>query len=274
MKSIKSKLQRGLGFMVFACLMCLCLSAVFAVEGSAVTDWENDILRGTGYGIPQKDAENPGQARIWAHQAAMMDAYRRLGEAANGIHITADSTISRNISTGDIVSGQVDAVIKRAKVISEDYDQWGNCTVVLEVPLYGVTNSIAKVALKPVAADAFPEPTTEVSASGGYTGLVVDCSGLGLTPNMSPVIQDADGRNIYGYDQLDSGMVVAKGMASFAKGMKGNLNRAGSNPLVVKATSLTHNNSYPVISADDADKILAENGASHFLDECKVVLVQ
>ncbi|MBO6203260.1 MAG: hypothetical protein J6O13_06985 [Selenomonas sp.] len=290
--------MRHLGPAILAvCLvMCLGMSSLFAAQGSAVTDWENDIIRGTGYGIPKDGAKNPGQARIWAHQAAMLDAYRRLAEQAEGIHVTADSSIADNISSGDIVSGAVDAVIKRAKIVSEDYDQYGNCSIVLEVPLYGVTNSIAKVALKPVEKEAFPSPSVNVSvsvettttvggssagtapagitATGGYTGLIVDCSGLRLQPVMSPVIRNAEQQPIYGYKNLDYDKVIAKGMASYANGMSGNKSRAGSNPLVVKAISVESNNSYPVVSTADANKILAENQRSHFLDNCAVVFIR
>jgi len=268
-------------------VMCLGIGTLLAAQGNAVTDWDNDVITGTGYGIPKDGAKNPGQARIWAHQAAMLDAYRRLGETAQGIHITAESTIADNISTGDIVTGAVDAVIKRAKVVSENYDEWGNCTVTLEVPLYGVTNSIAKVALKPVTKEAFPAPTVEatsgssstsvsvsVNVQGGYTGLVVDCSGLGLQPVMSPVIRNAEQQPIYGYKNLDYDKVIAKGMAGYANGMSGNKSRAGNNPLVVKATAVVNHNSYPVVSTADANKILAENQTSHFLDNCAVVFVR
>ena len=279
-------------------VLCLGVGTLFAAQGSAVTDWENDIITGTGYGTPPDRAKNPGHARILAHQAAMLDAYRRLAEQARGIHITADSTMADNISTGDIVAGEVDAVIKRAKVVpgSESYDEYGNCTVTLEVPLYGVTNSIAKVALKPVEKEAFPAPSVNVSvsvetnttvsgspaaapagsvtATGGYTGLVVDCSGLGLQPVMSPVIRNSDNQPIYGYKNLDYDKVISKGMASYANGMSGNKSRAGNNPLVVKAISLESHNSYPVISTADANKVLAENQVSHFLDNCAVVFVR
>ena len=252
-------------------VLCIGIGTLFAAQGSAVTDWENDIISGTGYGTPPDRAKNPGHARILAHQAAMLDAYRRLAEQAKGIHITAESTMEDNISTGDIVAGEVDAVIKRAKVVpgSESYDEYGNCTVTLEVPLYGVTNSIAKVALKPVEKEAFPAPSVNVSvsletnttiggslsATGGYTGLVVDCSGLGLQPVMSPVIRNAEQQPIYGYKNLDYDKVIAKGMASYANGMSGNKSRAGNSPLVVKAVSV-------------------ENQTSHFLDNCAVVFVK
>ena len=279
-------------------VLCLGVGTLFAAQGSAVTDWENDIISGTGYGTPPDRAKNPGHARILAHQAAMLDAYRRLAEQAKGIHITADSTMEDNIMSGDIVAGEVDAVIKRAKIVpgSETYDEYGNCTVTLEVPLYGVTNSIAKVALKPVAKEAFPAPSVNVSvsvgtstevtsssatapvgnvtATGVYTGLVVDCSGLGLQPVMSPVIRNTEQKPIYGYKNLDYDKVISNGMASYANGMSGNKSRAGNNPLVVKAVSVENHNSYPVISTADANKVLTENQASHFLDNCAVVFVR
>ena len=264
-------------------LLSLNLSQSFAA-GSAMTDWDREIISGTGYGVADPArAKNPGHARIMAHQAAMLDAYRRLAEQAKGIHVTANSSISDNISTGDVVTGEVDAVVKRARVVSENYDEYGNCSVVLEVPLFGVTNSIAKAVLKPVAKEAFPAPTVNeatiqstvnVTITGGYTGLIIDCSGLGLKPVMSPVIRNASQQPIYGYKNLDYDRVIDKGMASYASGMNGNLSRAGSNPLIIKAVRVEDHNSYPVVDTADADRILLENQKSHFLDSCAVVFVR
>ena len=268
---------------VIGFLLSLNIPKTFAA-GSAMTDWDREIITGTGYGVadPAK-AKNPGHARIMAHQAAMLDAYRRLAEQAKGIHVTATSSISDNISTGDVVVGEVDAVVKRARVVSENYDEYGNCSVVMEVPLFGVNNSIAKAVLKPVVKEAFPAPTVNettiqstvnVTITGGYTGLIIDCSGLGLKPVMSPVIRNANQQPIYGYKNLDYDRVIDKGMASYASGMNGNLSRAGSKPLIIKAVRVEDHNSYPVVDTVDADRILLENQKSHFLDNCAVVFVR
>ena len=326
-----------------AALLQFSAASAASAIGTAEVNWENEVVTAVGYGAPSDKAKNPGHARMLAHQAAMLDGFRRLAEQASGIHITAESSISDNISTGDIVAGEVNAVIKRAKVVSESYDEYGNCSVTMEVPLYGVTNSIAKVALKPVPKEDFPPPSvnisvvnnteihngpevnvdnsvtqtqtveqtqnntqnnnygpgaavqptpatpgttakpsgssaapapTGMSAQGGYTGLIVDCSGLNLRPVMSPVIKDAERRPIYGYKNLDSAKVIAKGMASYAKSMSGNTSRAGSRPLVVKAIAVEDHNSYPIISTADANRVLTENQASHFLDNCAVVFIR
>ena len=110
-------------------------------------------------------------------------------------------------------------------------------------------------------------------AIGSYTGLIVDCRGLGLKPVMSPVIKNANGEPIYGYKNLDSATVIANGMASYTTDLS-KATRAGSNPLVVKAVGLDNHNGNPILSVADANRVLIENGASGFLDRTNVVFVR
>lgn len=110
-------------------------------------------------------------------------------------------------------------------------------------------------------------------AIGGYTGLIVDCRGLGLKPVMSPVIKNANGEPIYGYKNLDSATVIANGMASYTTDIS-KATRAGSNPLVVNAVGLDNHNGNPILSVADANRVLIENGATGFLDRTNVVFVR
>ena len=109
-------------------------------------------------------------------------------------------------------------------------------------------------------------------AVGGYTGVIIDCTGLGLRPAMSPVIKAENGRPIYGYKNLDSDKVVASGMASYARS-DADATRAGTNPLRLRAVSID-NGANPVLSANDANRLLLENGASGFLDATNVVFLR
>ena len=109
-------------------------------------------------------------------------------------------------------------------------------------------------------------------AVGGYTGVIIDCTGLGLRPAMSPVIKAENGRPIYGYKNLDSDKVVANGMASYARS-DADATRAGTNPLRLRAVSID-NGANPVLSANDANRLLLENGASGFLDATNVVFLR
>ena len=129
------------------------------------------------------------------------------------------------------------------------------------------------------AAPARRTPSTSSAASapsgravGSYTGLIVDCRGLGLRPVMSPVIKADNGRPIYGYKNLDSDKVVQNGMAGYVRS-ESDATRAGRNPLVVRAVAVDAG-ANPVLSADDARRVLIENGASGFLDATNVVFIR
>ena len=109
-------------------------------------------------------------------------------------------------------------------------------------------------------------------AVGGYTGVIIDCTGLGLRTAMSPVIKAENGRPIYGYKNLDSDKVVASGMASYARS-DADATRAGANPLRLRAVSID-GGANPVLSANDANRLLLENNASGFLDATNVVFLR
>ena len=145
--------------------------------------------------------------------------------------------------------------------------------VTVNQPTPSVTTPATTPATKPStkpASSAAPAPTGK--AIGGYTGLIVDCRGLGLKPVMSPVIKNASGQPIYGYKNLNYDRVVSEGMAGYTSDM-GNAARAGSNPLVVKAIRVD-GNANPVLSVADANRVLIENGATGFLDATNVVFVR
>lgn len=111
------------------------------------------------------------------------------------------------------------------------------------------------------------------AAVGGFTGLIVDCRGLGLKPVMSPVVKNENGEPIYGYKNLDYDKIIEIGMAGYSTDTT-NVARAGSNPLVVRAVKIdgsTKGN--PVISVADANRVLIENNASGFLDKMNVVFL-
>ena len=257
--------------------------------------WSNETLTAEGHGLVPAGEKNIGSARLHAKRAAMMDGYRNLARAAGKIQITAKENLTEE---------KIEVLIKGADVLSETYDEQGNCTVVLSVPIYGVKNSVAKAAFSPVEKKDFPAPSQKVDVKGNYTGLIIDCGDLELNPVLSPVVRDTQNQSVYGYEKLDYEKVIARGMIGYVEknsadfrnegavmllscgknkteffqvGSKawlansGNLSRAGDNPLVIKAQRISDDNTCPVISEEDKDKILSENLATHFLDEGAVV---
>lgn len=142
-------------------------------------------------------------------------------------------------------------------------------------PVAAVTPAAPLTPAAPTASAAPVTPAEIVptgSAVGGYTGVIIDCTGLGLRPAMSPVIKAENGQPIYGYKNLDVDKVVQSGMASYAHS-DAEATRAGANPLRLRAVSVDRS-ANPVLSAGDANRLLLENSASGFLDATNVVFIR
>ena len=296
------KIMRKRSFLAgtFALLAVLMFS--MATVFAAGADFGTGVITAEGYGVAPANARTQGQARALARRAAMVDAYRNLAEQIKGVNLDADTTIENMVTTSDVIHTRTSALIKGARPISEKYNSDGSYQVTVEVSIYGVTDSLASAVLpKNETQEAFPSVSSgamisslpfvsdnptyassaapvpydaqNVKAAGNFTGLIVDCRGLGLVPMMSPVIRNAESQPIYGYKNLNYKKVIAKGMAGYATNMSG-ASRAGSNPMVVKAVRLEGHNGYPVVATADANRILVENAASGFLDNCNVVFLR
>ena len=304
------KFRHIVGMMSMMALMLVMLTA----SAFAAANWDSAVVTAEGTGVAPANAYNSVQARMLARRAAIVDAYRQLAEQIKGVNVDADTTVENMMVTSDVVRTHVSALVQGARIVEEKTLSEGGYSVTLQVPMFGVSNSLASAVIeRPQAKAAFPDvvggvepsvprpatdygypslPSTTVpstqpiygqgsSASaapsgraiGGYTGLIVDCRGLGLKPVMSPVIKNAEGTPIYGYKNLDYDKVISNGMAGYTTDIA-RASRAGSNPLVVRAVSLDNHNGNPVLSVADANRVLIENGATGFLDTASVVFLR
>jgi len=268
---------------LLAAMFMLAMTA-FAMDELGETDWGRGIITVTGSGTGKAIYKNksPGQFKLTAQQAARMDAQRKLAEYINGVQVDSNSKMEDLALQYDVVSTRAAGLVKNAIDVGRgEYDpEYGIYTVTMQMKLYGGRGSVAEVAFLPFKDEPkvpFMQPTAAVSTGGGtYTGLVIDCAGNDITPVMSPVIRNANGDKIYGHENLDYDKIVMNGMASYADAVNDEISRsrAGNNPLVIKATGLTDLNSTPVVSNEDANKILAANKQDGFLNNCAVVFVR
>lgn len=130
------------------------------------------------------------------------------------------------------------------------------------------------------ATDLGPAPTAVTAMNGGYTGLIIDARGANMIRAFGPNIFDTNGRTIYSVHNVDESYAIKYGIVSYAEGSDawqkaetGQLSRVGSKPLIIRMTSPKQRHVYNcdvIISAADADRILAENQKTHFLENCAV----
>ncbi len=118
------------------------------------------------------------------------------------------------------------------------------------------------------------DKVSTAKVAGDYTGLIVDCRNLDLQPVMSPTIQTDSDETIYGNKNLDYDKIIEFGAVGYITDITDSAcERAGKNPLVVKATALKKFNSTPVITTADSNRILIENKTTKFLDKMNVVFM-
>lgn len=286
-------------------------AAVCVMAVSSVTMAATDISSGK---IVVEGIGGAGQSMSNGYTAAKVDAYRLIAEEVHGVQIDSDTTVENSILTSDIIKTKVNGVIKGAKVVSRSVDGNGYYRVVMELPVYGGSNSLAAAVLPQVPQQGFlppsdiipvdkiagvalkPEstgvnaavptvPATQVpaanqatvgnlyGATGQYTGLIVDCSGMGLQTAMAPAIVTEGRKIVYGLEKFTREQVLNRGYVGYSKSATEGVGRAGSNPMVIKAEGIERFCN-PVISKEDAAKILAENQMNGFLSAGNVVFVK
>lgn len=280
------KLKIKFAAFVTMLLFALAMSTVaFAAPENGV-DWERGVVRATGVGAGKsKDRSKIAIYRAQSKRAATMDAQRNLAEIVQGVQVTSESSIKDLELQYDNVRTRVDTIIRGMREVDVQYFDDGTCQVVLEMPLFGSSDSLSDAAFLPFKDEPktdFPQPVNvsvvnePTVISQNFTGLVIDCRGMNINCVMSPVVKNADGTKIYGHQNLDYDKIIVNGMAAYASDAYDQTakQRAGSNPIVVKAVRLDDMNANPVISVADADKVLAANAHDRFLDNCAVVFIR
>ena len=255
----------------------------------AAAQWEQGAITAEGFGTPPMGTYG-SKASIMARRAAIVDAQRNLAEQINGVQVDAETTVENFVISSDLVKTKVSALIKGAMVVEEQMMPDGAYRVVMSMPMYGTQglSSAIMPAIRPNTPPTPPPPvisatiTAQIQTSGvGYTGVIVDASGMGLKPSFSPVIYDTNGRAIYGVSNINYDQAISQGMVGYSSSLSSaqTLPRIGGSPLVVKAVQVRggNNSTNPVnvvVSVDDGDRILAANQQSQMLMNGAVVFVR
>lgn len=259
-------------------------------------DWTNGQITVTGTGAaPAKAGMSAGQKRLMAQRAAVVDGYRQLAEAINGVQVDAETLVQNYVVESDIIKTRVSALVRGAKVGNYRYMSDGTVEVTVSLSMFG-SNSLSSVMVPEIVErkkirtvpgyttpniDTPQQPTvveTPTPEAGSYTGVIIDCRSLGVTPAMSPQILDTQGKEIYIGDQpIDPDMVVNSGIVAYADSMaRAQANaRVGRNPLVIKAVrsgGRVHKTD-AIVSVEQGNALISGNQKSGFLNSSRVVFL-
>lgn len=283
-------------------------SGVTRPLGAGTVNWSSGTLRVTGSGAPP-DRGSEAQKKLMAKRAATTDAYRQLAEAVNGVQVFSQTTVRNFVTESDVVRIQVSAVIRGAQPVGQArYLADGSVEVDVEMPLFGsgslaqgldFGSAMQKQMNQPysqlgqrlafsgpaIALSLFPAAPTpqlrgqRIAQAGGYTGLVVDATGLGAEPALGPFLIGA-AKRLHPNSEIgiDPGLIVQKGPVHYVEDLdaaKEDTDRVGNNPLIISAKGAKGHPTSTDILLDDstARQVLEANQQGHFLEALKVTLV-
>ncbi|MGV3524276.1 MAG: LPP20 family lipoprotein [Candidatus Sericytochromatia bacterium] len=259
--------------------------------GAGQVDWTNGQITVTGTGAaPSNTSQSAGQKRLLAQRAAVADAYRQLAELINGVTVTSETLVKDFVVESDIVKTRVEALIKGARVGKPRYLSDGTVEIDVTLGVYGqnslssvlIPPALAKVQEKPQQQMPDPRPTvapdiTTQPVTGTYSGVIIDCRGLGVKPGMSPQIIDSSGREIYIGDRpIDPDLVVNIGIVGYAETLpEAQANaRVGNKPLVIKAVKAGGRfKTDAIIAADKGQALMQADSSSDFFSKSKVIFI-
>ena len=266
-------------------------------------NWSAQTVQATGIGASNPNLP-PSAARAGAIRAAKLDALRNILETIKGMYLTSETTVRNAMVENDVIRTQVEGIAQGFKMVDGPrYLSDGSVEVTVEMP---ITGQLADALLPgdfgggrlltggqplcPTCGQPWPvgkpvPPGVNLQQLGGeapgvaggvFTGLVVDCKGLGIRPAMAPKILDENGNEIYGSKFVSRQWAVEIGMVGYDK----DVNRARqddrvtNNPLIIKGMKASgQNKTDVVISTADAAQIHQAAANQNFLDKCKVMFI-
>ena len=279
----------------------ICLMASLMAQDDFIGDvFENGsvnygdrTIQAIGIGFIPENVINAGQARRSAMRIAKQDALRQLIEIVNGVNVTSETTVS-GAMFDDVIKTQVQGAIRGARQIGQPkYLSDTSVEVVYEVKMADISRVLLPMAEKAptltfddtnVAVSGTVAATPEQQQagtdtgvkSGGVTGIIIDGTGLGLRPAMSPRILNQGGSVVYGPSQYSRDYAAANGVVGYAKSLDQAKSdtRVQGNPLIIRGASTSGSTSADVIISNaDAGRLAIADGAAGLLKNCRVMFV-
>lgn len=261
--------------------------------GQGSINWTAGYIEAVGIGAPADKSVGKINERPKALRAAKVDAYRNLLEITKGVRVDSATTVKDFTVESDVISTQVEGLVKGAVVVDQQYMSDGTVEVKVRMPLYGnFSQIIMPLAIAerkeitsqeplpaPALAPAAPAPAPAVTAPAApvaYTGMVVDARGIQARPAMSPRVFDEAGKEVYGSGNVDREYAVQQGMSGYARDLTAaqSNQRVTANPVTIKALKTSGpGKSDLIISNADAQQVRASAENASFMKQCKVMIV-
>ena len=245
-------------------------------------NYADRTITAIGIGFIPENAINAGQARRSALRISKQDALRNLVEIVNGVVVTSETTVS-GAMFDDEIKTKVKGVIRGAEQVGDPkYLSDTSVEVTYQVKKSGISEVLITTAIiSAVLENTGTEKKSVINktidpSSGDITGIIIDAKGLKVRPALAPKVIDKDGGIVYGPGDYSREYAVTQGVVGYSKTIESATkdSRVEGNPLVIKATGVSGQNSTDVIIGnDDIKRVGSANTSYGVLKDCRVIIL-
>jgi hypothetical protein len=235
-------------------------------------DWTNGVVEVWGTGMPPKQALSPAQGRALAEHEAETLARDDLIGLLESIRIDSKSTVGEALDSQDARDSLVAAVLRDSYVVEKSVLSDGTIRVTVAIKLNGCFGDL----VLPKTIVTIKTIQQSQKKAERFTGLIVDCRGISLSPAMVPMIVGEDGQVVYGTAFVSRDQALQEGVAAYARGLaKARDNpRVAPKPLIVRGLRTVKSRSSDiVISNADAGRIKGAGSNISVLHRGRVLFV-
>jgi len=235
-------------------------------------DWERGLIRasGTSAAIPVDDnlSGNIAVKRLAVMRSAKIDAMRNILDVIKTIRVDSTTNVESYMVSSDFIRNKLHEIIRKAQVINKKYISNDGLELTIELPMLG---SFIETMIPDTGGLAVDTIGTEQES-----GIIIDASGLGAKPALSPRILDDSGRELYGASYIKRDYFLSKGLVAYRSKLDDARNsaRVASNPIIINAIRSTGPGSSDlVISKDDAKRLKTSSSILSWLEKGNVIIV-
>jgi hypothetical protein len=245
-------------------------------------DWANGVFYAVGFGVPNPKFKSAAQRNYSAQVAAEQVAMRNLLRLVETTLLDSETTVQDGMLESDRIRTTIKGKIRHVQMVGAPrYMSDGSVNVIMKMQM----REVVKVLAEDPGIKAFSAPHeiqtpqalgSASTASGVFTGLLIDARGTEISPALSPKVLNEDGDVIYGFADVDRQFSLEQGMMGYLKDPQAarSNERIKDRPFEIKALhSSGKNNADLVISNADGVRLRQMNREQSFLREARVMVV-
>jgi hypothetical protein len=235
-------------------------------------DWTNGVVEVWGTGMPPAQALSPAQGRALAENEAETLARDDLIGLLGSIRIDSKSTVGESLDSRGARDALVAAVLRDSYVVEKSVLNDGAVRMTVAIKLNGCFGDL----VLPKTIVTIKTVQQSQKKADRFTGLIIDCRGISMSPAMVPMIVGEDGQVVYGTAFVSRDQALQEGVAAYARGLaKARDNpRVGPKPLIVRGLRTVKGRSSDiVISNADAGRIKGAGSNISVLHRGRVLFV-